>query len=382
MSFFSGRVTCCRYRITGRSLSTFHADHLDKLSEHAIGRQRIATGDGSQCGWTAGDHILDTKFDLAKNIVNDTMQFALRIDEHKPPGDLLRAYFQVELEGLAAQNPSGIPSGRQKREARMLAKDRLEQEAKDGRYLRRKAIPILWDAPSGELIVASTAATAIDRLHTLFKQTFDRGLEPLTAGRQAFVHAEASGQTRGVDDAVATAFVPGQSSAVAWTPDETSRDFLGNEFILWLWHYLENESDTLVVSDQSEVAVMLARTLTLECPRGQTGRESISSDGPTKLPEALRAIQAGKLPRKVGLTVVRHDQQYEFTLQAESLAVSGARLPAPEAEDERARHEERVTQLRSLLETLDLVYAAFLQRRLGEQWAKETAKMKKWLRGE
>ena len=47
MSFFSGRVTCCRYRITGRSLSTFHADHLDKLSEHAIGRQRIATGDGS-----------------------------------------------------------------------------------------------------------------------------------------------------------------------------------------------------------------------------------------------------------------------------------------------------------------------------------------------
>jgi hypothetical protein len=382
MSFFSGRVTCCRYRITGRSLSTFHADHLDKLAEHAIGRQRVATGDGSQFGWTAGDHILDTKFDLAKNIVNDTMQFALRIDEHKPPGDLLRAYFQVELEALAAQNPSGMPSGRQKREARMLAKDRLEQEAKDGRYLRRKAIPILWDAPSGELIVASTAATAIDRLHTLFKQTFDRGLEPLSAGRQAFVHAEASGQARGVDDAVATAFVPGQSSAVAWTPDETNRDFLGNEFILWLWHYLENESDTLVVGDQSEVAVMLARTLTLECPRGQTGRESISSDGPTKLPEALRAIQAGKLPRKVGLTMVRHDEQYEFTLQAESLAVSAARLPAPEAEDERARQEERVTQLRSLLETLDLVYAAFLERRLGEQWAKETAKMKKWLRGE
>jgi hypothetical protein len=31
-------------------------------------------------------------------------------------------------------------------------------------------------------------------------------------------------------------------------------------------------------------------------------------------PEARRAIQSGKLPRKVGLTVVRHDQQYELTL--------------------------------------------------------------------
>ena len=38
--------------------------------------------------------------------------------------------------------------------------------------------------------------------------------------------------------------------------------------------------------------------------------------------------------------------------------------------------------LATLLETLDLVYAAFLERRLGEQWAKETAKMKKWLRGD
>jgi hypothetical protein len=381
MGFFSGRIACCRYRVTGRSLSTFNADHLDKLAAHAIGKQRIAKGDGSQAGWTAGDHILDTRFDLAKNIVNDTLQFALRIDEHKIPGDLLRAYFQVELEGLAAQNPSGLPSGRQKREARMLAKERLEEEAKDGRYLRRKAIPLLWDAPSGELIVASTSVTAIDRLHTLFKQTFDRGLEPLGAGRQAFAIAETSGHSRGVDDAVPTAFVPGQTHAVAWTPDETDRDFLGNEFLLWLWHYLENESDTLTLGDQSEVAVMLARTLVLECPRGQTGRESISSDGPTKLPEALRAIQAGKLPRKAGLTCMRHDDQYEFTLHAESLAVTSARLPPPEAEDDRARQEERVTQLRALLETLDLLYAAFLQRRLGDEWSKESAKMKKWLRG-
>ena len=68
---------------------------------------------------------------------------------------------------------------------------------------------------------------------------------------------------------------------------------------------------------------MLARTLTLECPRGQTGSESITSDGPTRLPEARRAIQAGKLPRKAGLTLVRHEQQYELTLQAETLAVGG-----------------------------------------------------------
>ena len=57
---------------------------------------------------------------------------------------------------------------------------------------------------------------------------------------------------------------------MAWLPDEESRDFLGNEFLFWLWYTLDAESDTLVLADDSEVAVMLARTLTLECPRGQT----------------------------------------------------------------------------------------------------------------
>jgi recombination associated protein RdgC len=380
MGFLAGRVTCMRFRVGGRALRTFGPEHLDALADHAIGKQRVASGDGSQVGWIAADHILDTSFDLAKNVVNDAMQVAMRVDEVKMPGDLLRAYYQVELQALAATNPSGHPSGKQKRQAREYAKDRLETEAKDGRYLRRKAIPVLWDAPSSELLVGTTSVAALDRLVTLFHQTFERKFELLGAGRQAFNLAELTDQTRGVDDAKPTAFAPGgQVTEFAWMPDENNRDFLGNEFLLWLWHYVEQESDTIKLSDNSEVVLMIARTLQLECPRGQTGSESISSDGPTKLPEALRAIQAGKVPRKMGLTLVRQDSQYELTLQAESLAISGAKLPAPEGEEERARLEERITQIRHLLETLDLIYAAFIARRLGDAWAKEASQIKKWL---
>ena len=379
MGFFSGRLNSLRFKVAGRGPRTFGPEHLEKLAAHAIGKQRLASADGTVAGWIAGDHILDTRFELAKNIISDTLHFALRIDTQAVPSDLLRAYTQVELEGLAAANPGGRPSSRQKREARMLAKERLETEASDGRFLRRKAIPLLWDAPSRELLVGTTSVSALDRLHTLFKQTFDHGIELLGSGRQAFAHAELSGHTRTVDDAAPSVFVPSHAHEVAWVPDEASRDFLGNEFLLWLWYYLENEADTLQLADSSEVAIMLTRTLSLECPRGQTGKESISSDGPTKLPEALRAVQAGKLPRKVGVTMVRQDQTYDFTLQAESLAITAAKLPVPEAEDERGRLEERVTQIRHLLETLDLIYGAFSQRRLGESWTRELAKMKKWL---
>jgi hypothetical protein len=383
MPFFAGRVTFARYRVSGRSPGQFGPDYLERLASHQIGKQKVSSADGVEVGWIAGDHILDTRFDLAKNIVNDTLQFAMRIDAQKIPSDLLRAYAQVELEALAADNPSGHPSARQKREARASARERLENEARDGRFLRRKAVPVLWDRLSNELLVGSTSITAIDRLLELFQRTFERKLTLLNAGQQAFRLAEARQQTRNVDDANPANFVPGVTpSEIAWLPDEASRDFLGNEFLLWLWYVLDAISDTIELADKSEATVMLARTLVLECPRGQTGRESIQSDGPTRLPEARRAIQAGKLPRKAGLTLVRHDKQYELTLHAESLAVSSVKLPLPEAEEERARLDERVTILRELIETVDLLYDVFCRVRTSNDWGAELGKIQKWLQSE
>lgn len=383
MGFYTGRVTYTRFRVSGGAPGQFGQEHLDRLNDHKAGRQRLAAADGIEIGWTAGDHILDTRFDLAKNIINDTLHFALRIDTDRIPGDLLRAYYAVDLEALAASNPSGRPSARQKREAKESARDRLEQEAKDGRFKKRKLVPVLWDGQANEILFGTLAVSNIDQLGSLFEQTFGRKLEAITAGRQAFTLAEPRNQGRNVEDAAPAPFIPGTSTAeVAWVADETSRDYLGNEFLLWLWFTLDHESDTLKLSDGSELVAMLARTLALECPRGVTGKESITSEGPTRLPEARRAIQAGKLPRKVGLTLVRHDQQYELTLQAENLGVSGAKLPAPEGEDPRARVDERVNQVRHLMESLDLLFDTFVQIRCSDLWPATLGKLQKWLQRE
>src|SRR5262249_50977759 len=176
--------------VAGRAPGMSGPEHLKRLAAHAIGKSRKATADGVEVGWTAGDHILDLKFDLAKNIVNDTLHFAVRVDQQKIPGDLLRAYTQVELEGLAAANPSGIASRKQKQQAKETARERLEQEAQDGRFLKRKAYPVLWDALTNELLVGTTSANVLDRLHTLFQQTFGQPFELLGAGQRAFFLAE------------------------------------------------------------------------------------------------------------------------------------------------------------------------------------------------
>ncbi len=385
MGFFTGRASFLRFKVNGPAPRLFDDEHIDRLRDREAGRQRIAAADGVETGWTAGDHVLDTDFHLAKNIINDCLTFDLRVDTDKLPNDLLRAYISVELKALSKDNPSGFASARQKREAKEIARDRLEQEAKDGRYKKRKCIPVLWDKLTNEVLFGATSLTQIDRLCNLFEQTFGVGLDCVTAGRRAYHLAEVGARTRSVDDSAPSAFVPGVTPAdVAWIADESSRDFIGNEFLLWLWYYTDVESDTIKLADDSEVTLMLARTLTLECPRGQTGHETISSEGPSRLPEARRAIQSGKLPRKVGLTLVRHSEQSELTLHAETLAVGSAKLPPPDEAitDARGKLDDRAGQLRSLIETLDLLYDAFGQRRFGPGWEKELAGMQKWLKRE
>ena len=124
---------------------------------------------------------------------------------------------------------------------------------------------------------------------------------------------------------------------------------------------------------------MLAKTLTLDCPRGETGRDQLTNEGPTRLPEAFRAIQSGKLPRKAGLIVVRHGSQYELTLQAETLAVSGAALPKIEGASRDELKFERINALRHLVETLDLLYDTYGRCRTGPDWTGELGRIRRWL---
>ncbi|MFO0823320.1 MAG: hypothetical protein U0792_09395 [Gemmataceae bacterium] len=44
--------------------------------------------------------------------------------------------------------------------------------------------------------------------------------------------------------------------------------------------------------------------------------------------------------------------------------------------------DDRATQLRDLIETLDLLYDVFGQKRFGREWETELANMQKWLRRE
>jgi hypothetical protein len=78
--------------------------------------------------------------------------------------------------------------------------------------------------------------------------------------------------------------------------------------------------------------------------------------------------------------MVRHQQQYEFNFSAENMAIGSLKLPATEETEEQARLDERVTQLRGFLETMDLLYEAFVSRRASStHWKGDLPRIQKWL---
>jgi len=388
MGFWNGRVTFTRYRVGGELPVHFGEEVLEQAQTHLIGRHGSSDPvDGVKFGWAGGEHVLDLALDQGKNLVDNAVHLAIRVDTDKIPGALLRAYTQIEVDALAKLNSSGIATKAQRQEAKEAAQRRALAEAADGRFRRLNHYPVLWDGQTNTLYAGSTSVNVLDRLQSLFRDTFDRALEPKTAGTLASGMPAGDqgekGRPAAILDDGRLALVGGTGGAqVVWSEDgPASLDYLGNEFLVWIWHTLQNDGDAIKLSDGSYVTVMLAKTLTLDCPRGEMGRDQLTDLEPIRLPEAFRALQAGKLPRKAGMVLVRHGAQYELTLQAETLAVSGAVLPKPDdrASSGHAARIARLDSLRHLTETLDLLFVAYLDKRTSSTWSDELTRIRRWL---
>jgi len=370
------------FRIDGEQPRQFGPEHVEILKKLAISGRASLSNEQARIGFLAGNHLLDDEFDLEKNVFGDALHFAVRIDTNQVPAAIRRAWLQIELALLTADSPGRRPTKAQRQEAKDAVEARCEDAARTGQFQRMQQFPVLWDARDGLLYCGATSSSASDVCGELLLKAFAIELSRLSSGRVALEWATKVRQRRALNDASPANFRgegPG-GEVVWWDGEGDNYDFLGNEFLLWLWWHWETQGDTISLPDGSEMTGMFAKTLSLECPRGESGKGTISADDPTSLPEAAQAIRSGKLPRKAGLMLVRHGQQYELTLQAETFAVSGAKVQAEEDAEGRAVLEGRIESLRGLKETVDLTFQAFCQRRVGESWSEDLSQMQNWLK--
>ena len=221
MGFLSGRITYVRYRVGGTSPLPFGEEILEQAQLNTIGRRGGADPtDGVAVGWAGGDHVLDLSLDLGKNIINDAFHLAIRVDTDKIPGALLAGVHQDRDRRPGAAQPERLirprPSGRRPRRPPGSApRPRPPTAGSAGWRISRCS----GTAVSNVLYAGSTSTTVLERLQTLFRETFDRTLEPITAGSLAYAQAETRGQERSVEDFGPVGFLERATrySTVAWS---------------------------------------------------------------------------------------------------------------------------------------------------------------------
>jgi hypothetical protein len=226
----------------------------------------------------------------------------------------------------------------------------------------------------------------LEQLMELFERTLGLTLMPLSAGSLALRILEPKGRRRNYEDLRPTRFVIGAEGEGQWPEypwvlkGPEPKDYLGNEFLLWLWHEAEMGEGTVQAGEQ-EVSVLLDRVLDLDCAYGQSGRDSLRGTGPTRMPEARAALRTGKVPRKAGVLLECNGMQFTLTFNAEGFHIGGAKLPeVEEAQSPRILFEERISLLRECVKVIETLYESFLIIRVGSGWEGYVSTVARWVR--
>ncbi|MEM1109344.1 MAG: hypothetical protein AAGH99_11730 [Planctomycetota bacterium] len=407
MPFDSGRVTFTRFHVAGDAPSHVDDAFLSILAESRFQQSDLGTPDEVEAGFTTGLHVFDTQFTYEKNGYgtpgNGLALFALRLDTNKVPADIKKAYKVMNEQAAAAGNPTGFASKSEKREARETANEQIREELASGKYRKSKVVPILWDFASQTLYCGAAGTTVIEHLSRLMRHAFAVELDNLSAGVLAGNLIKAEGKSRDYEDLQPSAFTAppdaprssesdddapsfadGSLPVLPWIAKSVDlKDYLGNEFLLWLWWHgeKERESPTIKTESAGDVFVALDKALDMDCAWDLTGKQTLRGDNPTRLPEAGDALTTGKWPRKAGLILADAEHQWQLTLQGDQFVVSGAALPEIEdVETARELIERRLELIVGLSDTLNALFTTFLARRASGPWPNDRNVIKSWIK--
>jgi hypothetical protein len=392
MPFDSGSVSYARFRIVGGP-DAVDAELLAALAENVARPPSVGARPEMQAGWAGPRHVYDTDFDPASVVFGETLLLGIRIDTNRVPPELRRAYRAMAERSRAAESATGFASRREKREAKDEADEKCREELGSGRHVKSKHVPVLWNVRERIVFAPIFSDAAGANLRDLFAATFDATVEPLSAGALAHELLSARGLARSHEDAKPSTFTPpppaahaenggnGALPSVPWTfavPEH--KDFLGNEFLIWLWAQSEVGSASIETA-RGSVAIAIDRSLSMDCAWDVTGKQTLNADGPTRLPEAAMALKIGKWPRKAGMIIAAGGVQCELTFQADRFLVTGCKLPKPDEPPVTSREtiEHRMNALEAIDVALVALFDVFLQRRIGTAWQPERQRIRDWI---
>jgi len=160
--------------------------------------------------------------------------------------------------------------------------------------------------------------------------------------------------------------------------------FLGEEFLTWLWYVIEKDQNLIKNFDKDFVALEIGNRIVFENRRRESGeRITIKGDG-ASLEEGILTLKKGALVSELNVVFKSAELTWQFSLKGESLNVSSFNLPStgtPESdEDIEGFVLEKIFLYDKILKILENIFTYFVKLRLSNRWQDKTVpKIKSWI---
>lgn len=160
-------------------------------------------------------------------------------------------------------------------------------------------------------------------------------------------------------------------------------DFLGAEFLTWLWFVAEQRGGRVSLDEHTEIEVALVDRMVLESGRAETATSVALRGRQADLPEARTALRQGRMVTKAGLRIHMGGDDWRLTISAADLTLSGVRRLTPPGGEEDLPGDpvkNRLDQISDLTNIIDKLFAGFIRLRVSRRWDEdEVPRMRRWI---
>jgi hypothetical protein len=159
--------------------------------------------------------------------------------------------------------------------------------------------------------------------------------------------------------------------------------FLGNEFLTWLWFVIETDQNSLRQYDPDLVSLHIGSRLVLENTRNNA-KETVTIKGDeANLEEGLVALKKGAVVTEIHLSYKTVGQDWLFSLKGESLNISSLKLPetgpVETPEDLEGVVIEKAYLLEKVIGLVNNLFSHFIKLRVSDTWRSQTvSRIHKW----
>ena len=161
--------------------------------------------------------------------------------------------------------------------------------------------------------------------------------------------------------------------------------FVGDEFLTWLWYIIERDTRLLNRLDKDLAALEIGNRMVFENRYRRDSGETVTVKGEeANMDEGLLALKKGAMVTEVNLVYRSGDQEWRFNLKGESLNISSLRVPesgkVETKEDIEGAVIEKIYFYEKILNLINELFKYFIKIRVSNEWsAKTVPAMRKWI---